>query len=145
LIKCLLNLTTLVQNGSDEKLNLIFLKPNVNSQGAWDMGVANKDIKLQQLRGLYLLLSDEIISKPWLEWLKTVNFLVVQASYKSPVLDVADIVLPSPIWAERGGSYTTAGKRTVKASPVIKRSGIIPDEEILQRLTQMITAAPGRS
>jgi formate dehydrogenase major subunit len=141
----LMNLTALVQNGQDEKLNLMFLKRNINSQGAWDQGVANKELRTQQLRGLYLMLGDEKMSKEGLEWLKTINFVVAQASYKSPVLDVADIVLPSPIWAERGGSYTTAGKRTVKASPVIKRSGIIPDEEILQRLTQMITAAPGRS
>jgi len=43
-----------MQNGKGERLNLVFLKPGINSQGAWDSGAATKDIKTQQPRGLYL-------------------------------------------------------------------------------------------
>jgi formate dehydrogenase major subunit len=145
LVTGLLNLTYLVQNGNGDKLNLIFLKSSINSQGAWDTGAANKDIKTQQPRGLYLLLSDDNIDKDWLEWLKAIDYLVVQASYQSPVVDLADVVLPSRIWDERGGSYVTAGKRASKANPVVQRYGLIPDEEILQRLTQKISVSPSRS
>jgi predicted molibdopterin-dependent oxidoreductase YjgC len=145
LVTGLLNLTYLVQNGNGDKLNLLFLKPNINSRGAWDLGAATKDVKTQQPRGLYLLLSDDIVDKEWLEWLKAVDYLVVQASYDSPVVEIADVVLPSRIWDERGGSYVTAGKRTIKSNAVIQRYGLIPDEEILQRLTQKISAAPSHS
>ena len=145
LVTGLLNLTYLVQNGNGDKLNLIFLKSNINSQGAWDLGAANKDIKTQQPRGLYLLLSDDNIDKDWLEWLKAIDYLVVQASYQSPAVDLADVVLPSRIWDERGGSYITAGKRALQSKPVMQRYGLIPDEEILQRLTQKITASPSRN
>ncbi len=145
LVTSLLNLTYLLQNGKGEKLNLIFLKPGINSQGAWDSGAATKDIKTQQPRGLYLLLSDDNIDKDWLEWVKGIDYLVVQASYRSPVVEIADVVLPSRIWDERGGSYVAAGKRSIKANPVIQRYGLIPDEEILQRLAEKLTAMPSRS
>ena len=145
LVTGLLNLTFLVQNGNGDRLNLIFLKPSINSQGAWDLGVAAKDIKTQQPRGLYLLLSDDYLDKDLLEWIKAIDYLVVQASYHSPVVDVADVILPSPIWAERGGTYVTAGKRALQAHPVLRQSGLLPDEEILQRLTQKISVTPSRS
>jgi formate dehydrogenase major subunit len=145
LVTSLLNLTYLMQNGKGERLNLVFLKPGINSQGAWDSGAATKDIKTQQPRGLYLLLSDDNIDKEWLDWVKGIDYLVVQASYQSPVTEIADVVLPSRIWDERGGSYVTAGKRSTKSNPVIQRYGLIPDEEILQRLAQKLTAMPSRS
>jgi formate dehydrogenase major subunit len=145
LVTSLLNLTYLMQNGKGERLNLVFLKPGINSQGAWDSGAATKDIKTQQPRGLYLLLSDDNIDKDWLDWVKGIDYLVVQASYNSPVVEIADVVLPSRIWDERGGSYVTAGKRPTKSNPVIQRYGLIPDEEILQRLAQKLTATPSRS
>ncbi len=145
LITGLLNLTYLVQSGQGDRMNIIFLKPNINSQGAWDLGAATKDIKTQQPRGLYLLLSDDNVDKEWLEWIKAIDYLVVQASYRSPVVDIADVVLPSRTWDERGGSYITAGKRAVQANPLNQRSGVIPDEEILQWLTQKLYASPTRN
>ena len=105
-----------MQNGNGDRLNLIFLKQSINSQGAWDLGIADKDIKTQKPRGLYLLLSDDNVDKGWLDWLKDIDYLVVQAGYHSSVVDLADVVLPSPIWAERGGSYITAGKRAAHSS-----------------------------
>ena len=145
LVTSLLNLTYLIQNGNGERLNLIFLKQSINSQGAWNLGIADKDIKTQKPRGLYLLLSDDNVDKEWLDWLKGIDYLVVQAGYHSPVVDLADVVLPSPIWAERGGSYITAGKRAMQAHPVVQRYGLLPDEEILQRLAQKINATASRS
>jgi predicted molibdopterin-dependent oxidoreductase YjgC len=146
LVTALLNLTYLVQKGIGDKLNLIFLKPGINSQGVWDTGIANKDIKTQQPRGLYLLLSDDNVDKEWLTWLKGIDYLVVQAGYHSPVVDeLADVVLPSRIWDERGGSYITAGKRALKSNAVMQRYGLLPDEEILQRLIQKINVMPSRS
>jgi NADH dehydrogenase/NADH:ubiquinone oxidoreductase subunit G len=145
LITALLNLSYLVQNGNGNNLNLIFLKQSINSQGAWDLGIAGKDIKTQKPRGLYLLLSDDKINNGWVEWLKGIDYLVVQASYHSPVVDLADVVLPSLIWAERSGSYVTAGKRAMQAHPVIQRSGSLTDEEILQKLIQKINVTSGRS
>jgi len=65
-----------MQNGKGERLNLVFLKPGINSQGAWDSGAATKDIKTQQPRGLYLLLSDDNIDKEWLDWVKGIDYLV---------------------------------------------------------------------
>jgi formate dehydrogenase major subunit len=145
LVSGLLNLQYLIQNGKGDRLNLIFLKQGINSQGAWDLGIAEKDIKTQKPRGLYLLLSDDNVEKDWLDWLKGIDYLVVQAGYHSPAVDLADVVLPSPIWAERGGSFVTAGKRAVQANPVLQRYGLLPDAEILQRLAQKINVTASRS
>jgi len=41
------------------------------------------------------LLSDDNIDKEWLDWVKGIDYLVVQASYQSPVTEIADVVLPS--------------------------------------------------
>ena len=142
----LLCVAELIRNSNDNRLNIIALKPTLNSLGAWKLGVADRDIRTQQPRGLYLLLSDDTVDKDWLEWLKGVDFLVLQAAYYSPLVDVADIVLPSPIWAERGGTYVTTDGRTVTTQPVLQpRHGLLPDEEIIQRLAQKIDKTLSRS
>jgi formate dehydrogenase major subunit len=38
--------------------------------------------------------------------LKAMDFVVVQAAYESRLLDLADVVLPSTAWSERGGTIT---------------------------------------
>jgi NADH dehydrogenase/NADH:ubiquinone oxidoreductase subunit G len=146
MVNNLLNLTYIMKNGEGDHLNLLFLQKNLNSRGAWRQGLANRDIKTDPTRGLFLLLSDDAVNNEWLDWLKKIKYLVVQASYHSPEVDIANVVLPSPIWAERGGTYLTVDGRAVKANPVLERRyGILPDEETLQRLEKKMNKKPGRS
>jgi NADH dehydrogenase/NADH:ubiquinone oxidoreductase subunit G len=54
-------------------------------------------------------------------------------------MEKADVVIPSPIWAERSGSYITLDGRLVKAKSVLKAmNGIKQDGEILTMIAEKL-------
>jgi predicted molibdopterin-dependent oxidoreductase YjgC len=139
LVTDLLNLADLSGNRDGDRLRVISLKPAANSRGAWNLGAAAKDLSLNHVPGLYLLISDEQVDNDEvLGWLRTIDFLVVQASYRSAVTSMADVVLPSPIWAERdGGQYVSLDGRVAKSHRVIEpKKGLLQDQEILRELSK---------
>ena len=88
---------------------------------------------------MYLLISDEQVDNDEvLGWLRTIDFLVVQASYRSAVTSMADVVLPSPIWAERdGGQYVSLDGHVAKSYRVIEpKKGLLQDQEMLRELSK---------
>jgi len=130
-VTTILNLANITGNRVGNKLRVISLKPGANSRGAWELGLA-KGIKKGKPKALYLLLGDELESEELLRWLRKVDFLVVQASYYSPVIYMADVVLPSPIWAEREGKYVSMDGRVQELKQVLEpKDGLTQDEEIL--------------
>jgi len=71
--------------------------------------------------------------------LKGIDFLVVQASYHSPATSIADVVLPSPIWAEREGKYVTMDGRVLELKRVLQpKEGLPQDEEILMEISKKL-------
>jgi len=139
LITSLLNLADLTGNWVGDRLRVISLKPAANSRGGWELGLAAGDIKREGLKGLYLLLGDEQEGEGLLDWLKGIAFLVVQASYHSPVTAIADVVLPSPIWAEREGKYTSMDGRLLELKRVLQpKEGLLHDQEILIELSKKL-------
>jgi len=119
-----------------DSLRVISLKPGANSRGAWELGLAG-GIKQDKPQGLYLFLADEPVDEELLNRVKGVDFLVVQASYHSPVTSMADVVLPSPIWAEREGKYVAMDGRIGGLKRVLQpREGLPQDEEILVGIAQ---------
>ncbi len=116
---------------------IMSLKPAANSRGAWEMGLA-EGIMIKP-EGLYLLLGDDTADENLLEQIDGLDYLIVQTSYHSPAVEKADVVLPSPIWAERSGSYITLDGRSVKAKSVLKPvDGIKQDEEILTMIAEKL-------
>jgi len=98
-----------------------------------------KGIKQDKPKGLYLLLADEPESVELLTRLMGIAFLVVQASYHSPVTAMADVVLPSPIWAEREGKYVTMDGRVLELKQVLQpKDGLLQDQEILMAISQKL-------
>ncbi len=139
LVTDLLNLADLTGNRNGDHLRVISLKPAANSRGAWNLGAAAKDLSLSHVQGLYLLTSDEQVDNDEvLGWLRTIDFLVVQASYRSAVTSMADVVLPSPIWAERdGGQYVSLDGHVAKSYRVIEpKKGLLQDQEIVRELSK---------
>ncbi|MDM8000852.1 MAG: molybdopterin-dependent oxidoreductase [Dehalococcoidia bacterium] len=135
----LLNLADLTGNREGERLRVISLKPAANSRGAWSLGAAAKDLSLAHVQGLYLLVSDEQVDNDEvLGWLRTIDFLVVQASYRSAVTSMADVVLPSPTWAERdGGEYVSLDGHVTRSNRVIEpKKGLLQDQEMLKALAK---------
>jgi len=123
LVATILNLAAL----TSEKPSVISLKRYGNSRGAWQLGLGNprgpvaSDLAKGKAKGLYLLLADDLTeSQALTDSIKGVEFTVVQASYLSPATAKADIVLPSLLWTESKGSYTTLDGINKKTSPLVK-------------------------
>jgi len=139
LITCILNLAALTGNVEGESLRVISLKPGANSRGAWELGLAKRGVERNGLKGLYLLLGDDQVNDGLIDRLKGIGFLVVQASYQSPVTAMADVVLPSPIWAEREGKYVSMDGNELEIRRALKpREGMLQDQEILVKLSKKL-------
>jgi len=135
-VTTILNLASITGNRTGDKLRVISLKPGANSRGAWDLGLA-KGIKGDKPKALYLLLGDEPESEELLRWLRGVHFLIVQASYYSPAVYMADVVLPSPIWAEREGKYVSMDGCVQELKRVLEpQNGLPQDEETLTKISK---------
>jgi predicted molibdopterin-dependent oxidoreductase YjgC len=120
---------------------VISLKPRGNSRGAWDLGVANNTgITGASAKLIYVMLADdEYGADDWLVHAKRAEFLIVQASYASLLTKAADVILPSPIWAERNGKYISldgkaGGSRQVLEPP----PGVRDDSEIFRQLAKIL-------
>jgi len=137
-ITTMLHLASITGNQVGDKLRVISLKPGANSRGAWELGLA-KGIKQDKPKGLYLFLADEPESEELLHWLRGVDFLVAQASYHSPVVFMADVVLPSLIWAEREGKCVTMDGRVLELKRVLKpKDGLPQDREVLIEISKKL-------
>ena len=144
-VTALLDLADPAGKTQGKNFNLLFLKQGVNSRGACRLEANIRDIKKATPKAVYLLLGDDSLNQDWMEWLKCIDFVVLQASYVSPAVELADVVLPSQIWAERSGTYITTDGRTLETKPVLEPPcGLLSDSEILQRLARKIKT-PGRS
>ena len=137
-VTTILNLASITENQVGNSLRVISLKPGANSRGAWELGLA-KGIKQDRPKGLYLLLSDDTGNERLLSWLRGIDFLVVQASYHSPITAIADVVLPSPIWAEREGKYVDMDGRVLEIKQVLRPGdGVLQDKEVLMGISQKL-------
>ena len=137
-VTAILNLADITGNQINDKLRVISLKPGANSRGAWELGLA-KGIKENKPKTLYLLLGDEPESEELLRWLRGVDFLIAQASYHSPVVFMADVVLPSLTWAEREGKYIAMDGRAQALRRVLKPKDSLPqDEEVLIEISNKL-------
>jgi len=123
LVATILNLAAL----AGEKPGVISLKRYGNSRGAWELGLGNprvsvlSDLARGKAKGLYILLADDLTESQVLaDGMKGVEFAVVQASYLSPATARADIVLPSLLWTESKGTYTTVDGISKKTVPLVK-------------------------
>jgi len=142
LVATILNLAAL----SGEKAGVISLKRYGNSRGAWELGLGNtrvsvtSDLAKGKAKGLYLLLADDLAeSQALADSLKGVEFTVVQASYLSPATATADIVLPSLLWTESKGSYTTVDGISKKTAPLVKApADIKTDADTLKEVARRL-------
>ena len=146
LITSLLNLAAISGSEDGGKPIIISLKPKGNSRGAWDIGMADlqnpvfTSIGKDGVKAVYLLLADDYVDEPrLLDYLRGIEFVVVQASYSSPITSTANVVLPSPTWAEREGSYTTLDGTVKSASRLLQPpSGVKQDWEIIQEISNRL-------
>jgi len=123
---------------------IISLRSKGNSRGAWDMGIANNSVSVMNnlaqsgIKALYLLLADDYVEAKELSALpKGLDFLVVQTSYLSSLARKANVVLPSPIWTEIGGNYSTLDGTQISVSRLVKPpEGVRADWETINEIAK---------
>lgn len=128
------------QKTSGEAPALIGLPIGTNSIGLVAAGLeAVEDVTgwldAKPVRYLHLVLGDDhTLGERWFEekhralLLETVDLLVVQASYESPLTQHAHVVLPACTWAEKTGTVTNFEGRTLPLKPVIPVHGQARDD-----------------
>ena len=136
------NLLELAKLANSNGLKVISLKPRGNSWGAWGLvGASGNGIARNGAKMVYILLADDEfgVGDDVLQVAEQAEFLIVQASYASPLTEAADVVFPSPIWAEREGTYFSLDGRAGRSRQVLEPpSGIKSDLDIITQLTQRL-------
>ena len=136
------SLLELAKLANPNGLKVISVKPRGNSRGAWGLGIASRnEIAKAKPKLVYILLADDEygVEDYVLQVAEQAEFLVVQASYASPLTEAADVVFPSPIWAEREGTYLSLDGKAGRSQRVLEPPlGIKDDLEIIAQLTQKL-------
>ncbi|MEN6479856.1 MAG: molybdopterin-dependent oxidoreductase [Anaerolineales bacterium] len=113
--------------GALEGLEAKFLgiEPGRNGRGMADLGIAPLDADGAKAR--LLLLGEEKVCGCCVP---TQNgaFTVAVASYRSDVVNEADVVLPAPIWAERSGHVTNLEGRVLALNSAVTMPKGVRDE-----------------
>jgi len=94
-------------------------------KGANAVGAARLGLEPRPVRGdaLYVLLGDDL---PDGQPLPQSEFTVVQAACRSPWTDAADVVLPSPTWAEQRGHIVNLEGRRLPVVPLVPAPASVP-------------------
>jgi formate dehydrogenase major subunit len=129
-----------------EKATAIALEPGVNTYAAKTLGFQN-NLPSGTPRLLYLLLGEEKDPGESLSQIVDPDaFLIIQASYASPLAEKADVVLPSAIWSERDGTLTNTEGRVQRARKVREPMGESrQDWEVLALLADKLGKKLGAS
>lgn len=138
LVASLLQLANLI---SHDGLKVVSLKPRANSRGCWGLGIASQETTAKAKPKLvYVLLGDdELVTEDLVAQAEKAEFLLVQASYASPLTKAADLVLPSPIWAERAGTYVSLDGKVARSQAVLELApGLKDDKEIIKELARRL-------
>ena len=124
-----------VLNKLQKKAAFAAIEPGVNTRAAVAFGF-NNGFKPASSKTLYVLMGEADGSgEKALQSIDKKGFVVVQASYVSPLIERADVVLPTAIWSERTGSLTNTEGRVLKANRAVDPEGDAkPDWEILSLL-----------
>lgn len=86
-----------------DKAKLVELLPGANAKGLRNLGINGK-ADINKAKVIYVLACDDDISGKFDRG--SADFVILHTSYMTPDAEKADIILPSPIWAEKEGTLT---------------------------------------
>ena len=131
---------------ANQTLSLIPLPVSPNGRALVAAGIEPVEdvtawLKRQPVNRLHIVVSDEpdggarlLNDERLAAVLQQVDCLVVQASYSSALTDLAHVVLPAAIWAEKTGTITNVEGRQLPLRPVLPLNGAREDAAILETL-----------
>lgn len=119
-----------------DKLSVLALSPARNGKGAEAAGLA--PVAPNGSATQFFLLGEQSEDTALVAQLNG-TFKVVQASYRSPLVESADVVLPAPIWAERAGHVTNLEGKVFPLNAALSMPEMVRDEaEVLVKLAEML-------
>ena len=123
-----------------DKAQFLGLVPGSNGRGALAAGL-NGSFEPEGVRTVFILSADDEVDETLLNKLEGAEFIVVQASYFGPLVERADVVLPTTIWAEKSGTFiNTEGRAQTLNAALRPPAGVKDDLEILQALAERLGA-----
>lgn len=123
-LQALLDLARMVGALDDQHSTVISTKGQANSLAAYVYEL-DKTFEPKGRQAVYLALGDDFASQRLLERLESMPFIAVQASYRSAATEMADVVLPTEIWAEQEGHYVNLEGRVQAA-----QRGVVAGREV---------------
>lgn len=134
LVQALLELATLVGAVDSERVGLLSLKGEANSQAAALLQLESQ-FTLNGHQAVFAAIGDDYVSKKLVERVSMAPYLVVQAAYESELTEKADVVLPVTVWAEQAGHYINLDGRAQEAVKAIEApEGARENTEVLADL-----------
>jgi formate dehydrogenase major subunit len=119
-----------------DKLSVLALSPARNGAGADAAGLS--PMAPNGAATQFFLLGEQSEDASLVEKLNDA-FTVVQASYKSALVEKADVVLPTPLWSERSGHVTNLEGVVLPLNPAMKMPETVKDDaEVLAKLAKMV-------
>jgi formate dehydrogenase major subunit len=119
-----------------DKLHTLALSPGRNANGAKTAGL--KPLEPNGARTQFFLLGEQSEDQALLGKLNGA-FTVVQASYQSPLVEQADVVLPAPVWYERTGHVTDLEGVVKPVAQVLAMPETVRDDaEVLSALADLL-------
>ena len=99
----------------------------------------NGSFEPEGVKAVFILSADDEVGETLLNKLEGAEFIVVQASYFGPLVERADVVLPTTIWAEKSGTFiNTEGRAQTLNAALRPPAGVKGDLEILQALAERL-------
>jgi hypothetical protein len=130
-------------NTSGQPPTLIGAPPSANSLALVAAGIEAVEevgpwLDAKPLKFLHIAASDEpdggerLLDEKYVRpLLEQVECVVVQASYRSRLTDLAQVVLPATIWCEKRGTITSIEGRQLPLQPVLPACGEAKDDKTI--------------
>lgn len=139
LVEALLGLATLVGAVDSERVGLLSLKGEANSQAAAQLQLESQ-FALNGHKAVFAAIGDDYASKKLVERVSKAPYLVVQAAYESELTEKADVVLPVTIWSEQEGHYINLDGRVQKAAKAVEApAGVRENKTVLADLAEQLS------
>jgi formate dehydrogenase major subunit len=123
-----------------DKARFVRLIPGTNTRGAYERGFGELDKAPIKMALIWAADSKMTLPEETIETLAEADFVVLHTAYETPLTDVADIILPAAIWAEKSGHLTSSEGQTGEMAQILEPAEAIKsDETILDELMERLS------
>lgn len=120
------------------RASLVVIKDKANSLTSAQLNFI-PNLELKKIKAAFVALGDETPSEELIQKCDNIPFLAVSSAYSNSFTDKADVILPSVIWSEEGGTYLNSdGRFQVKESIITAPEGILNSCTLLQKLADLV-------